>query len=298
MSEIVEQTQMQQANPPIIHAVNLRKRYGKQLALDDMSFDIHAGRIVGIIGANGSGKTTTLKALLGLEYVEGELSVLGLDPRKQRDAVVREVCFVADVAILPKWLKVKDAMNFFEGVHPRFRREKAEKYLASTKIKPSMRVQEMSKGMVAQLHLSLAMAIDAKILVLDEPTLGLDIFSREAFYTQLLNDYFDAGKTIIITTHQIEELQNILTDVIFVQDGKVALQTSMENIAEEYCELMVHQEHFEAALALSPIARHSLFGKEIMLFKKVAPEILKKFGDIRIPDFVDVFMASVKRSEI
>jgi ABC-2 type transport system ATP-binding protein len=207
----------------IITAKNLSKRYGTTKALDDASFQINAGRIVGLIGPNGSGKTTTLKAILGLSHFEGELNVLGLDPRQQRDELMKDVCFIADVAILPRWLKVKDAISFVEGVHPRFNRERAEKYIANTKLSPNMKVKAMSKGMIVQLHLALVMAIDAKLLVLDEPTLGLDILYRKQFYHQLLEDYFDENKTILITTHQIEEVENILTDLMFIRDGKITL---------------------------------------------------------------------------
>ena len=206
----------------VISAKGLSKRYGKQVAVDNISFEIAPGRIVGLIGPNGSGKTTTLKALLGLIPFEGELSVLGLDPHTQRDALMQDVCFIADVAILPKWLRVSEAIAFVEGVHPKFNRAKAERYIAHTKLTPDMKVKSMSKGMIVQLHLALVMAIDAKLLVLDEPTLGLDIMYRKQFYQNLLEDYFDENKTIVITTHQVEEVEHILTDLIFIRDGKIA----------------------------------------------------------------------------
>lgn len=224
---------------PLVHAQGLCKRYGKKPILKQVSFDIAAGRIVGLIGPNGSGKTTTLKAILGLCSFEGELSVLGYDLRTERDALMNEVCFIADVAILPRWLRVRDALDFVEGVHPKFNREKAERYIANTKIDPKMRVKAMSKGMVVQLHLALVMAIDARLLVLDEPTLGLDIMYRKMFYQHLLEDYFDEDKTIIITTHQVEEIEHILTDVVFIREGEIVLQSSMDDIAKRFVEVSV-----------------------------------------------------------
>ena len=214
----------------VISARGLRKHYGKQAAIDGISFDIAPGRIVGLIGPNGSGKTTTLKAILGLTGFDGEMSVLGRDPRLQRDALMDDVCFIADVAILPGWLRVRDAIDFVAGVHPRFDRSKAERYLAHTRLAPKMKVKAMSKGMVVQLHLALVMAIDAKLLVLDEPTLGLDILYRKQFYQNLLEDYFDENKTIVITTHQIEEVEHILSDLMFIRDGKIVLASSMEDV--------------------------------------------------------------------
>ncbi|MDB5753911.1 MAG: multidrug transporter ATP-binding protein, partial [Massilia sp.] len=250
----------------VISARGLTKRYGKQAAVDDISFDIPAGRIVGLIGPNGSGKTTTLKAALGLVPFDGELSVLGLDPRTQRDKLMQEVCFIADVAILPRWLRVSEAIDFVAGVHPKFDREKAERYLALTKLKPSMKVKAMSKGMVVQLHLALVMAIDARLLVLDEPTLGLDIIYRKQFYQNLLEDYFDEGKTIIITTHQVEEVEHILTDLMFIRDGKIVLAATMDEVGERYTEVMVPNDKVNAANALQPIDRRTVFGKSVMLF--------------------------------
>jgi ABC-2 type transport system ATP-binding protein len=255
----------------VISAKGLSKRYGKRAAVDGISFEIPAGRIVGLIGPNGSGKTTTLKAALGLVPFEGELSVLGFDPRTQRDDLMQDVCFIADVAILPPWLKVKDAIDFVAGVHPRFNREKAERYIASTKLTPSMKVKEMSKGMIVQLHLALVMAIDAKLLVLDEPTLGLDIIYRKQFYQNLLEDYFDEHKTIVITTHQVEEVEHILTDLMFIRDGRIVLAASMEEIGERYIEVMVSQDKISAANALQPIDRRTVFGKAVMLFDAAAP---------------------------
>ena len=278
----------------MISARSISKQYGKQRVLDDVSFEIAPGRIVGLIGPNGSGKTTTLKAILGLGNFDGEMQVLGLDPRTQRDALMNEVCFIADVAILPRWIKVKQAMDFVAGVHPKFNRAKAEKYLANTKLSPDMKVKSMSKGMVVQLHLALIMAIDAKLLVLDEPTLGLDILYRKQFYQNLLEDYFDENKTIIITTHQVEEVEHILSDVIFIDDGKIVLETSMEQMAERFVEVMVAPENMGKALALQPMDQRAVFGKVVMLFDGVAQEMLANIGETRIPGVADLFVASMK----
>ncbi len=280
----------------IISARGLRKQYGKQVAIDDLSFDIAPGRIVGLIGPNGSGKTTTLKAILGLTASDGELSVLGRDPRTQRDALMDDVCFIADVAILPGWLRVGDAIDFIAGVHPRFDRSKAERYLAHTKLAPKMKVKTMSKGMVVQLHLALVMAIDARLLVLDEPTLGLDILYRKQFYQNLLEDYFDENKTIIITTHQIEEVEHILSDLLFIRDGKIVLASTMEEVGERYIEVMVGPQHVNPARALLPISERSVFGKSVMLFDGVARTQLAALGEVRTPSLADLFVATMKGS--
>lgn len=280
----------------IISARGLRKQYGKQVAIDGISFDIAPGRIVGLIGPNGSGKTTTLKAILGLTASEGELSVLGRDPRTQRDALMDDVCFIADVAILPGWLRVGDAIDFIAGVHPRFDRSKAERYLAHTKLAPKMKVKTMSKGMIVQLHLALVMAIDARLLVLDEPTLGLDILYRKQFYQNLLEDYFDENKTIIITTHQIEEVEHILSDLLFIRDGKIVLASTMEEVGERYIEVMVGPQHVNPARALLPISERSVFGKSVMLFDGVARTQLAALGEVRTPSLADLFVATMKGS--
>ncbi|MDB5948898.1 MAG: multidrug transporter ATP-binding protein [Massilia sp.] len=280
----------------VISAKGLSKHYGKHAAVDNVSFDIPAGRIVGLIGPNGSGKTTTLKAALGLVSFEGELKVLGLDPRTERDALMQDVCFIADVAILPRWLRVSEAIDFVAGVHPRFDREKAERYLANTKLTPSMKVKAMSKGMVVQLHLALVMAIDAKLLVLDEPTLGLDIIYRKQFYQNLLEDYFDEAKTIIITTHQVEEVEHILTDLMFIQDGKIVLAASMDEIGERYTEVMVPHDKVNAANALQPIDRRTVFGKSVMLFDGVPRIQLSAIGETRNISVADLFVATMKGS--
>ncbi|PJJ16996.1 ABC-2 type transport system ATP-binding protein [Janthinobacterium sp. OK676] len=280
----------------VISARGLRKQYGRQVAIDGISFDIAPGRIVGLIGPNGSGKTTTLKAILGLTGFDGDLSVLGRDPRVQRDALMDDVCFIADVAILPGWLRVADAIDFVAGVHPRFDRSKAERYLAHTKLSPKMKVKAMSKGMVVQLHLALVMAIDAKLLVLDEPTLGLDILYRKQFYQNLLEDYFDENKTIVITTHQIEEVEHILSDLMFIRDGKIVLASSMEEVGERYIEVMVGPQHVNPARALQPISERSVFGKSVMLFDGVARTQLAALGEVRTPSLADLFVATMKGS--
>ncbi|MEG2963891.1 MAG: ABC transporter ATP-binding protein [Janthinobacterium sp.] len=280
----------------VISARGLRKQYGKQVAIDGISFDIAPGRIVGLIGPNGSGKTTTLKAILGLTGFDGELSVLGRDPRVQRDALMDDVCFIADVAILPGWLRVADAIDFVAGVHPRFDRSKAERYLAHTKLSPKMKVKAMSKGMVVQLHLALVMAIDAKLLVLDEPTLGLDILYRKQFYQNLLEDYFDENKTIVITTHQIEEVEHILSDLMFIRDGRIVLASTMEEVGERYIEVMVGPQHVNPARALQPISERSVFGKSVMLFDGVARTQLASLGELRTPSLADLFVATMKGS--
>ena len=278
----------------IISATHLTKRYGKQLAVDNASFEISVGRIVGLIGPNGSGKTTALKAILGLTPFEGELKVLGLDPRTHRDELMQQVCFIADVAILPRWLRVAEAVDFVAGVHPQFDRAKALRYLANTKLKPSMKVKEMSKGMVVQLHLALVMAIDAKLLVLDEPTLGLDILYRKQFYQHLLEDYFDQNKTIVVTTHQVEEIEHILTDLMFIREGKIVLAATMDEVGVRFVEVMVATENADIARALKPIDERQVFGKSVMLFDGVPRENLDALGETRTPGIADIFVATMK----
>jgi len=283
------------ANDAVISARGLRKAYKQTVALDNTSFTIAPGRITGLIGPNGAGKTTLLKALLGLTTVEGELQVLGVDPAAQRDALMNDVCFIADVAVLPRWMKVREAIDFVAGVHPRFDRASCERFLASTKLQPKQRVRELSKGMIVQLHLALVMAIDAKVLVLDEPTLGLDILYRKEFYQRLLEDYFDEQKTIIVTTHQVEEIEHILTDVMFIRDGRIVLTTDMEDIGDRYSEVLVSAETLEAARALKPIDERSLpFGKTVLLFDGVPRTQLAPLGEIRSPGLADLFVAIMK----
>ena len=278
----------------VISARGLTKRYKGTVAVDSIDFDIPAGRIVGLIGPNGSGKTTTLKAALGLVPFEGELKVLGKDPRTQRDELMQDVCFIADVAVLPRWLKVKDAVDFVAGVHPRFNRAKAEGYLAHTKLRPDQKVKEMSKGMIVQLHLALVMAIDAKLLVLDEPTLGLDILYRKQFYQNLLEDYFDENKTIVVTTHQVEEIEHILTDLMFIREGKIVLSASMDDVGERFHEVLVGAERAEAARALKPIDERQVFGKSVMLFDGRPRAELATYGEVRNPGIADLFVATMK----
>jgi ABC-2 type transport system ATP-binding protein len=279
----------------VISARGLRKVYRNKPALDNTSFEVEAGKIIGLIGPNGAGKTTALKAILGLIPFEGDLKVLGLDPRKQRDELMREVCFIADVAVLPRWIRVKEAIDFVDGIHPRFDRAKCERFIANTKLNPNLRVREMSKGMIVQLHLALVMAIDAKLLVLDEPTLGLDILYRKQFYQRLLEDYFDEQKTIIVTTHQVEEIENILTDVMFIRDGKIVLTAAMDEVADRYTEVLASAEHVETARALKPIDERALpFGKTVMLFDGVSREQLSALGETRNPGLADLFVAIMK----
>lgn len=279
----------------VITARNLRKAYRNKVALNDTGFQIEAGKIIGLIGPNGAGKTTALKAILGLVPFEGDLKVLGLDPRKQRDELMNEVCFIADVAVLPRWIRVKEAIDFVDGIHPRFDRAKCERFIAHTQLNPNLRVREMSKGMIVQLHLALVMAIDAKLLVLDEPTLGLDILYRKQFYQRLLEDYFDEQKTIIVTTHQVEEIENILTDVMFIRDGKIVLTAAMDEVADRYTEVLASAEHVETARALKPIDERALpFGKTVMLFDGVPRQQLAALGETRNPGLADLFVAIMK----
>ncbi|RXR07265.1 ABC transporter ATP-binding protein [Pseudoxanthomonas composti] len=279
----------------VVSAQGLRKVYKNKVALNDAAFEIQPGRIVGLIGPNGAGKTTALKALLGLTSFDGEMKVLGKDPRTQRDALMREVCFIADVAVLPRWIRVREAIDFVAGVHPRFDRAKCERFLANTQLSPKLRVREMSKGMIVQLHLALVMAIDARILVLDEPTLGLDILYRKEFYQRLLEDYFDEQKTIIVTTHQVEEIEHILTDVMFIRDGRVVLTAEMDEVAERYTEVLVSAEQAAAARVMKPIDERALpFGKTVMLFDGVPRSQLTSFGETRNPGLADLFVAVMK----
>ncbi|WP_374352562.1 ABC transporter ATP-binding protein [Thermomonas sp.] len=279
----------------VITARGLRKVYKNKAALAGTDFEIRAGRIVGLIGPNGAGKTTALKAILGLVPFDGELKVLGKDPRTQRDELMNEVCFIADVAVLPRWIKVKDAIEFVAGVHPRFDAAKCRRFLHGTQLTDNLRVREMSKGMIVQLHLALVMAIDAKLLVLDEPTLGLDILYRKQFYQRLLEDYFDEDKTIIVTTHQVEEIEHILTDVMFIRDGKVVLDAPMDTLAVRYTEVLVDAGKQDEARALKPIDERALpFGKTVMLFDGTDPARLAALGETRTPGLADLFVATMK----
>ncbi|HEX7964455.1 MAG TPA: ABC transporter ATP-binding protein [Gammaproteobacteria bacterium] len=278
----------------LVKAKGLTKRYGALAALDHVDFEIEEGRIVGLIGPNGAGKTTALKAILGLTDFEGELDVLGHDPRGDRHELMRQVCFIADVAVLPRWLRVSNAIEYVEAVHPGFSRERAMHFLERTKIKQRSKVGELSKGMVTQLHLALIMAIDAKLLVLDEPTLGLDILYRKEFYTSLLNDYFDAQRTILVTTHQVEEIEKILTHLMFIDGGRVTLNSSMEEVAERYTEVLVAHDKAAAAQALKPLYEREVFGKKLFLFEGASREELARLGELHTPSVADIFVAKVK----
>lgn len=275
----------------VIEARGLRKSFGSTVALDGVDMRIEAGRIVGLIGPNGAGKTTALNAMLGLTPHQGELRVLGRDPWNEREQLMRDVAFIADVAVLPRWIRVWQLLDFMAGVHPRFDRGRAEDFLASTDIKLRNKVRELSKGMVTQLHLAVIMAIDAKLLVLDEPTLGLDILVRKRFYDTLLTDYFDRNRTIVVTTHQIEEIQDVLTDVLFIKRGRIVFESSMEEVETRYAEVMVNPEHVAAARALKPIRERELFGRTIFLFEGVDRNELAALGDIRTPGVAEMFVA-------
>jgi len=279
----------------VIEARGLRKAFGATLALDGVDLRVDEGRILGLIGPNGAGKTTALNAILGLTPYEGELKVLGRDPWTERDQLMREVCFIADVAVLPRWLRVAQALDYVAGVHPRFDRAKAEALLARTDIKGTSKVRELSKGMVAQLHLALVMAIDAHLLVLDEPTLGLDILYRKQFYDSLLNDYFDRTRTIVVTTHQVEEIQHVLTDLMFINRGRIVLDCTMEAFEARYLEVLVPPEHVAAAQALRPIHERQIFGRSILLFENADRPQLAALGDVRTPSIADVFVAVMGR---
>jgi ABC-2 type transport system ATP-binding protein len=278
----------------VITARGLSKHYKNSIALDNVSFEIPSGRIVGLIGPNGAGKTTALKAILGLTPFDGELHVLGLNPCTQRDKLMEQVCFIADVAVLPRWMKVRDAVDFVAAVHPRFDRAKCEGFLKRTKLTPNQRVKQMSKGMIVQLHLALVMAIDARLLVLDEPTLGLDILYRKQFYQNLLEDYFDEDKTIIVTTHQVEEVEHILTDLMFIRDGKIVLDADMDAVGDRFIEVLVNADRADAARALRPIDERQVFGKSIFLFDGADRAVLEGLGETRRPSVSDLFVATMK----
>jgi ABC-2 type transport system ATP-binding protein len=275
----------------VIEARGLCKSFGKTIALDGVNLRIEAGRILGLIGPNGAGKSTALHAILGLIPYEGELKVLGRDPWNERDRLMRDVCFIADVAVLPRWLRVSQAIDYVAGVHPRFDRAKAEAFLTKTSIKRTSKVGELSKGMVTQLHLALVMAIDAKLLVLDEPTLGLDLLYRKQFYDSLLNEYFDGSRTIVVTTHQVEEVQHVLTDLMFIQRGRIVLDCTMNAFEARYQEVMVHPEHVAAARALKPIHERQVFGRSVLLFDGVNYQQLEELGEVRTPSIADLFVA-------
>jgi len=274
-----------------IEARGLRKAFGTTVALDGIDLRVEEGRILGLVGPNGAGKTTALNAILGLTPYQGELKVLGRDPWNERNQLMRDVSFIADVSVLPRWIRVTHLLDYVAGVHPRFNRTKAESFLKKTTIKRTSKVRELSKGMVAQLHLALVMAIDAKLLVLDEPTLGLDILYRKQFYDSLLNDYFDHSRTIVVTTHQVEEVQDVLTDLMFIDRGRIALQCSMEEFDSRYVEVMVNPEHVAVARALKPIHERPVFGRSVLLFDHVDRDQLAALGELRRPSIADLFVA-------
>jgi ABC-2 type transport system ATP-binding protein len=276
---------------PTIEARGLRKVYGRTIALNNVDLRVGEGRILGIIGPNGAGKTTALNAILGLTSYEGELKVLGRDPWNARDELMRDVSFIADVAVLPRWIRVSNLLDYVAGVHPKFDRAKAEAFLAKTTIKHGSKVRQLSKGMVAQLHLAIVMAIDAKLLVLDEPTLGLDILYRKQFYDSLLNDYFDHSRTIVVTTHQVEEVQDVLTDLVFINHGRIVLQCTMEEFESRYVEVMVHPDQVPGARSLKPLSERQVFGRSILLFDHVDRSQLAALGDVRTPSIADLFVA-------
>jgi ABC-2 type transport system ATP-binding protein len=282
----------------IIEARGLTKSYGDTPVLRGVDLNVQPGRIVGLIGPNGAGKTTAIKAILGLTSFDGELKVLGKDPRTERNELMNEVCFIADVAVLPRWIKVSQALDFVAGVHPRFDRKRAEEFLARTDIKMHSKVRQLSKGMVTQLHLALILAIDARLLVLDEPTLGLDLLFRRSFYDNLLNDYFDKERTILVTTHQVEEIENILTDVIFIQHGKIVLDSPMEALADRFVQLVPSAGNVERARAHRPVEERDVFGRAAMLFDGVNRDELQALGDVRTPSVADLFVALMSRSDV
>jgi ABC-2 type transport system ATP-binding protein len=280
-----------------IEARGLRKTFGSTVALDGINLQVQEGRILGLIGPNGAGKTTALNAILGLTDYEGQLRVLGRDPWTERDQLMRDVCFISDVSVLPRWIKVSQTLDYVAGVHPRFDRAKAEGFLAKTSVGSTRKVRELSKGMIAQLHLALVMAIDARLLVLDEPTLGLDILYRKQFYDSLLNDYFDRRRTILVTTHQVEEIQNVLTDVMFIDRGRIVFECSMDGLESRYREVTVRPEQLAAARALSPMNERQVLGRSIMLFDSkstnAGADQLAALGDVRTPSIVDLFVAVI-----
>jgi len=280
----------------LVNARSVSKSFGAVRAVDNVSFEIEKGKILGLIGPNGAGKTTLLKAVLGLTDCDGDLSVLGFNPFKQRKQLMQNICFIADVAVLPRWIKVTQILDYVEAIHPNFSRSRAEELLLQTSVRSDAKVKELSKGMVTQLHLSIIMAIDAKLLVLDEPTIGLDILFRKEFYANLLNDYFDEERTILITTHQVEEIENLLTDVMFINDGKILLDSSMEALSDTYVEVLTSGEGAQKARGLGPIAENQMFGKSIMLFEGVSREHLEGLGELRIPSVADLFVAKIKEA--
>jgi ABC-2 type transport system ATP-binding protein len=280
----------------VIEARGLRKAFGTTVALDGVNLRVEEGRILGLIGPNGAGKTTALDAILGLTQYQGELKVLGRDPWAERDQLMRDVCFIADVAVLPRWMRVSQALDYVAGVHPRFDRTKAEGFIAKTDIKRTSKIRELSKGMVTQLHLALVMSIDARLLVLDEPTIGLDILYRKQFYDSLLNDYFDRNRTIVVTTHQVEDVQNVITDLIFINRGRIVLDCSMEEFESRYLEVKVNPEDVAAARVLKPIHERQALGRSILIFDRAVDQKLDRqqlttLGEVHTPSIADLLVA-------
>lgn len=278
----------------IVLAKGITKRFGAVTALDNVDLNIAPGKIFGLIGPNGAGKTTLLKCLLGLAACEGEINVLGIDPRRHRTRLLEEVCFIADTAILPRWLKVSQALEYLENVHPKFNRDLAETFLKATVIKPGQRIRQLSKGMITQLHLALIMAIDARLLILDEPTLGLDILYRKQFYTRLIHDYFDHERTILVTTHQVEEIESLLTDLLFIRDGRLILNTSMEELPAMFTEVHCRKEQFDKARSLGPLSERPLLGGVAFIFENRSMQDLEPLGELRTPSVADLFVAKMQ----
>lgn len=278
----------------IVQARNINKRYGDVIALDNVDLDIQTGKIVGLIGPNGAGKTTLLKCLLGLASCEGDIKVLGINPLQHRTRLLQEVCFIADTAILPRWMKVSQALDYLENAHPRFSRELAENFLKKTSIKYNKRVQQLSKGMITQLHLALIMAIDARLLILDEPTLGLDILYRKEFYTNLIHDYFDHERTILVTTHQVEEIESLLTDLLFIRNGRLILNTTMEDVPGIFTEVHCRSDKLERARALNPISERPMLGGVAFIYENKSRDELESLGELRNPSVADLFVAKMQ----
>ena len=278
----------------LVKARGLTKKYGDQVALDNVDFQINEGCIVGLIGPNGAGKTSALKAILGLTDYDGELEVLGMNPKRNRAAIMQEVCFIADVAVLPRWIRVNQVIEFVRRTHPRFNEEKCREFLSKTTVREKARIGQLSKGMIVQLHLSIVMAIDARLLVLDEPTLGLDILYRKEFYSSLLSDYFDDSRTILVTTHQVEEIEKILTHLMFIRQGRIILDDSMEAVGEHFTEVLVAPDYVAAARELNPLHERDVFGKKLFLYEGVARNQLRELGELHTPSVADLFVAKMK----
>lgn len=281
----------------ILTARGMQKSYGDFQALRDVTFQVEPGSIVGLIGPNGAGKTTTLKSILGLTDFDGELDVMGVDPRDGRHHLMEKVCFIADVGVLPRWLKVSDALDYISGVHPRFNREKAEALIAETDIRPKAKVSQLSKGMVTQLHLALILAIDVELLVLDEPTIGLDILYRKQFYDRLLNDYYDHETSIIISTHQVEEIESLLSHLLFINRGEIVLDCAMDELSDRYRQVLVSPDQVANAEALRPLISQELLGKKSMIFEDVPQETLESLGELHVPSVSDLFIAKLQRGD-